>query len=135
MNVKYTNSFQENVLGTVEARFKLDASGAPLWDEDEDGRCYFIDLRLKSPNSDKIDKVTYVLNPSYTVPSRFSSDRDNDFVQEISAFGDYVVTINVQAGKHLYVEKAWLSALLKDGHGEEVDTGPIRDAIAAIKRG
>jgi hypothetical protein len=134
--VKYTESYEENVEGTVEARFKLDANHAPLLDQyqDDDKRYYVIELRLKSPKRDQIEKVTYVLDSSYTVPMRFSRDRDDDFVQEIIAFRNFVLTINIHMGAHLDVQQAWLSALLEDGHGAEAKSGPIREAIDDIKR-
>jgi hypothetical protein len=131
--VQYTRAFLEDVQGTLKARFRLDARGEPLWDEDEEGYYYFIQLRLESPNRVKIDKVTYVLDSTYYDPVRVSKDRDNDFAEEISSYGDYVLTVRVQMGKHLYVQEAWLSTLLEAGHAGEADTGPIRDAIEDIK--
>ena len=131
--VQLTESFRVNVQGTLDARFQLDADGRPVQEEDDEGHFYFINLRLKSPQRNKIDKVTYLLDASYTVSSRFSKDGDTDFLAEITAYGDYVLTVKIQMGKHLYVEKAWLSALLEAGHAGEAVTGPIRDAIDDIK--
>ncbi len=134
--LRHTRAFANNVKGALEARFRLDAAGAPLFepdDEDPELRHYTIDLRLESPIAEDIESVTYFMeDETYADPLRVSDDRDNDFTEEISSYGDLEVEVTVQVGAHVYKQRAWLSNLLQAGH--EGDASPaILDAIERIK--
>ena len=132
--INSTRAFSDNVKGQLKARFRLDADGQPLYEDDDDGlRHYTIDLTLESPAAPDIDSVTYYMDDeTYWDPVAVSNDRDNDFTEEISSYGDFEVEVTVQMRKHAYKQRAWLSSLLEAGHAG--DTSPaIREAINRIK--
>jgi len=132
--IDYTRAFAKNVKGELGARFRLDPDGNPLYEDDDDGlRHYTIDLSLVSPMAQEIDSVTYFMDDeTYWDPEAVSNDRDNDFTEEISSYGDFEVEVTVQIGKNAYKQRAWLSTLLEAGH--KADSSPaIRNAINRLK--
>ena len=118
--IDYTRAFIAHVNGELKARFRLDARGRPIYEQDEDDpdlRHYTIELSLESPIAPEIDTVTYYLDDeTYRDPVAVSNDRANEFTAEISSYGDFEVEVTVQIGKHAYKQRAWLSSLLEAGH-------------------
>lgn len=134
MSITYARSFRESVGEGLTARFKLDANGGPLYEKDEEGtKHYFIELRLHSPRAQEIDKVSYLLGETYYDPIRNSKDRDNDFCEEITSYGNYPIKVKVQIGSHLYVQESWLSELLEAGYAAGGANEVIRQALRDIK--
>jgi hypothetical protein len=144
-NIDYNKSFAQHVRGRLQARFLLKA-GRPVYEKEgageEETRHYEIELSLVG-GAPEIDRVIYVLDSSYYDPVR-EADTPPDFKEEITSYGDYPVEAKVEMGKRVYVQKAWLSDLLLEGHREELDVEAkddkagrqaraIREAIAWIE--
>lgn len=135
--IKYARPFEENVLrgpgsaiGKWQALFRAGPYGHPSYEDDEDVRFYVVDITLHSPRASEIDSVEYRLDPTFYDPVRFSDDRDNDFSVELQTYGDFEVVVAVYKGKQKFIQKAYLSALLKNGYGSD----PPPDVKAAIQR-
>ena len=132
--IEYTRAFAENVKGHVYARFRLDPSGVPEFEEEADGlRHYTIDIYLHSPRVSEIEEVTYILDDTtYIDPVRKSKDRANDFHEEVWSYGEVPIIVRVKLGGQVYEQRVWLSHLLMNGHTANM-TPPIRSAIQTLK--
>lgn len=133
-NIIYSQAFARNVKAELRARFRPDSQGIPLHVADEEGLLHYtIELSLYSPSAREIDSVIYRLDDTYADPIAASNDRDNDFTEVISSYGDFEIDFSVQMGRHEYKQRAWLSSLLEEGHEGE-DSPSIRDAIKYIQK-
>jgi pYEATS domain-containing protein involved in immunity len=133
--IRYLPAFAENVAGRLYARFQLDQNDMPRSEEDDDGTTfYYIEMFLDSPNKAKITRVTYNLDASYYEPTRHVKNRDDNFREEITAYGDYLVKVEVHLGEQTIRQSALLSEMLEEGHKDDPDsTGAIRNAITYIR--
>ena len=133
--IKYTKNFTERVKGQLRAQFRPDAQGTPLFRTVEDGlKEYRINLSLSAITAPEIESVTYFLDDeTFWDPVAASNDRDNDFTQQISSYGDVLVkvTVRFEDGSKIKQE-AWLSNLLEAGHAGD-NSPAILNAIADIK--
>ncbi len=132
--IPYTKAFREKVQGRLTARFRVDAAGAPEFEEDPDGlRHYTIDVYLESPLADDIDGVEYLLIDNTSVdPRGYSADADNNFHEVIETYGDIPVEVTADIDSREYKQRAWLSNMLENGHSGETNPA-ILDAIRRIK--
>jgi hypothetical protein len=131
--IRYNEAFQANVKGTLCARFQLDSQGNPLSGDEDGTTFYFIELRLDSPDAEKIQKVTYLLDEaSYWEPERESKDWQQAFAEEITSYGDFLVRVEVQMRTGRYVQQALLSEMLEAGHANDANP-QIKQAIAYIR--
>jgi hypothetical protein len=132
--ITYTRPFAENVKGQLYARFRLDPEGIPEFQRDEDGlRHYTIDVYLHSPRANEIDEVKYIMDdPTYYDPVGYSTDKANDFREEIQSYGQVPVVVKVQIGNQVYEQRVWLSQMLENGHLKDTNPG-IQSAIQRIK--
>src|SRR5262249_20158344 len=94
---------------------------------------YFLELRLHSPHAEEIDKVTYLLDETYYDSVRNTQDRDNDFCEEITSYGNYPIRVKVQIGRQLFVQESWLSELLEAGYAGKGTSEAIGQALKDIK--
>lgn len=132
--IRYLPAFVENVAGRLYARFQLESDGTPRGDDDDGTTFYFIDLYLDSPNKGRITRVTYNLDSSYYEPVRHCKNRDQNFREEITAYGDYLVKVEVQMGERTIRQGALLSEMLEEGHKDDPDpTGAIAAAITYLR--
>lgn len=131
--IRYTPAFQENVAGTLRARFRLDGNGNPVSGVEDETTFYFIELSLDSPNARQIHKVAYLLDQAtYWEPERESNDWQHAFTEEITSYGDFLVRVEVKMPTGRFVQQALLSDMLEAGH--ENDLNPqIAQAIAYIR--
>jgi hypothetical protein len=131
--IRYNQRFRETVQGTLKAVFQLDGDGAPRFGKDGDTTFYYIKLMLDSPRADEIVSVTYNLDESYWVPERTVTNRRNSFAEEITAYGDFLVRVEVQmAENRTFTQQALLSELLEEGHRQDRSSA-IEEAIAQIR--
>lgn len=138
--IKYSGSFASNVLGRqgkLRARF-LSRDGAldhVTSGTDPNGKTfYWVELAVESPRRDEIEWVTYRLDPSsYYDPVRVTQNRTDHFGVAVACYGDYVLDIEVQIGPQSYIQRAWLSELLRVGHAEELAYPEIRQALDFIE--
>jgi len=133
--IKYTKNFSDKVKGQLRAQFRLDAHGAPLFRTVEDGlKEYRINLSLSDSTAPDIESVTYFLDDeTFWDPVAASNDRDNDFTQQISSYGNVLVKVTVWFDNGSKIkQEAWLSNLLEAGHAGD-DSPAIRNAIADIE--
>lgn len=134
--IAYTEPFQDRVRGRLKARFRLDAEGKPVNEphsEDRRLRVYTIDVFLDTPRAREIQGVRYYMDhPSYEDPEGYSDDRDNQFREEITSYGDVEIIVTVELPDHKYEQRAWLSNMLENGHAADM-TPAVRDAILRIK--
>jgi hypothetical protein len=134
--IAYTKPFQDGVQGQLKARFRVDASGEPMYETDEGDsrlRHYYIELFLASPRAKEIKGVTYYMDdPTYVNPKGYSADADNEFREEITSYGDVEVVVTVEMPDHRYEQRAWLSNMLENGHAGDSDPA-IREALRRIK--
>jgi hypothetical protein len=135
--VRYNKLFAEKVGGKVRARFRLE-EGEPFYeaDEDEEGnelRHYYIFVSLEAPKA-TVEQVTYnLLDETYEDPVAESDDPNDNFRTDITSYGDYPIRIEAQTGARVYVQKAKLSELLKDGHPDWNTHPKIREGIEFIE--
>jgi hypothetical protein len=133
--IKYTKNFTEKVKGELRAEFRLNAQGEPLFRTVGNGlKEYKIKLSLSAPTASEIESVTYFMDDeTFWDPVAASNDRDNDFTQQISSYGEVPVkvTVRFENGKKIKQE-AWLSNLLEAGHAGD-NSPAILNAIADIK--
>lgn len=131
--ISYDPPFDQNVQGRAYARFRLGPDGQPEYEEDRDGlRHYPISVYLHSPRAREIDEVTYIMDdPSYYDPIGRSTDRANDFREEIWSYGDVPVVVKVRIADDKYEQRAWLSQMLDNGHQKDTNMA-IRSAIQRI---
>jgi hypothetical protein len=91
-------------------------------------------LILKSANRKAINWVIYRLDESsYAEPVRPAENRKDDFRETISSYGDYLVTASVQIGPERFVQKAWLSELLRAGHETDLSSSSCSSIQQALQ--
>lgn len=134
--IDYNRAFKENVEGRLEARFRLDPDGEPMYEPDDDDkrrRHYMIDVFLVTPRAKEIKAVTFYMDdPSFGDPKGYSDDADNQFREEIASYGDVEIDVTVKMREHGYKQRAWLSNMLENGHAEDMNRA-IRAALERIK--
>lgn len=128
---RYSPAFESTVAGRLFARFQLEDDGSPSFDKEDGDLFYFIELFLNSPNRDRIADVTYHLDPSYYQPERRRKNRLQDFREVITAYGDFLVKVDIQVGSDRIRQTALLSDLLEEGHPSP--TPLIQQAIQYIR--
>jgi hypothetical protein len=131
--IDYTRPFTEHVRGTLYARFRLDADGAPMYEVWNGARLYTIDVYLHSPRPAEVEAVSYYFDDP-TAPGALgdSTDRDNDFLVTIESPGDALLRVQVRVGGRMYEQRAWLSQMLENGYPKEAAPA-IQSAILDIK--
>ncbi len=88
---------------------------------------------LETPRGREIRGVPYYLDdPSYVDPKGYSDDADNQFLEEITSYGNVEIVVTVEMDGHEYKQRAWLSHMLENGHADDM-TAPIRAAVQRIK--
>lgn len=127
--IEYNEFFADLVQGHLGVEFDL-VEGHPQFEERENLRHYRITISLKTPNRD-VTNVVYRLDPSYYNPVRESKDQDNDFKIHTTTFGDYYFDVDVQVGTQIVRQRALLSDLLKEAHGQS-DNPEIKEALQYI---
>ncbi len=134
--IGYNKPFRENVQGRLMARFRLDADGKPIYEihpDDRRLRVYTIELFLDTPQAQHIDGVDYFMDdPSFIDPEGSSKDRDNQFLEEITSYGDVEVVVTVHMGERAYEQRAWLSNMLENGHEDDM-TLATKSALERIR--
>jgi hypothetical protein len=134
--IDYTKPFREHVQGQLKARFRLDSEGEPMYEPHPDDRrlrVYTLDVFLDTPRASEIQGVSYYLDdPSFVDPEGYSDDADNQFREEITSYGDVEIVVTVEMDGHNYVQRAWLSNMLENGHADDM-TPPVRAALQHIK--
>ena len=131
--IDYARPFIERVKGTLYARFRLDASGAPQFEVWSGQALYAVDLYLLSPHASEISEVRYTLDdPQSSHPFGISSDRANDFRVSFETVGDEPLRVFVRIGADTYEQRVWLSQMLENGHARGL-TPEIRSALLDIR--
>lgn len=133
--IHYTKAFIDNVgAGTLCARFRLDSNGIPVSGVEDGTTFYFIVLTLESPHAEKVQKVTYFLDAAtYWEPERVSKNRRNQFAEEITSYGDFLVRVEVAMEGARFAQKALLSDMLTEGHKLDGSNPAIQNAIVYIR--
>jgi hypothetical protein len=134
--IAYTTPFKQNVQGRLLARFCLDAEGEPQYETDDDDprlRHYTIEVFLETPRAKEIKGVSYFLDdPSYIDPEGYSDDKDNEFREEITSYGDVEIEVTVEMPPQKLRQRAWLSNMLENGHATDMRRA-VRAALERIK--
>jgi hypothetical protein len=116
---------------TLKARLLLDHTGRPQFSDVGGKRHYWIALSVADAKA--ASSVTYKLHETFWDPVREAFDRDKDFAEQITTYGDFDVVASlsgsVDAGLTL---KGTLSALLSASHPEA--HGDVAAAIEDIAR-
>ena len=91
------------------------------------------DIRLFIENAPpETEKVVYELHETYIEPVNEVTDKSNNFELEITSYGDYVVNIEIHAGK-ISELNVWLTQALKNFYGKN-DDDKISRAIELLSR-
>lgn len=79
------------------------------------------DIRLFIENAPpETEKVVYELHETYIEPINEVTDKSSNFELEIASYGDYVVNIEIHAGK-ISEMNVWLTQALKNFYGTNAD--------------
>jgi hypothetical protein len=107
------------------AEFNADEQGKPL--SISDGSVEHFSIALKLTEIPKgVQRVTYLLHPTYHRPVRTVPARIPDFEEPITAYGDYEVTVKYEHDGTTQQLTRLLSAALEDG-----SAGATHQAVAA----
>ena len=80
-----------------------------------------------------MESVVYNLHATYDDPVVEADDPNESFTVEITSYGDFDIRVEAQAGSRVYVQRAALSDLLKEGHPDWKRNSAIKEAIDWIK--
>jgi hypothetical protein len=116
---------------TLIAKFLLDAKGTPIVAYAGDPLHYRIALRVSGAPEDAY-AVTYELHESYHEPVRESRRGTDDFVEEITSYGDFEVRAIVRGKRRSQMVVAELSDALGLGHAKDTSQA-IRAALSNIR--
>jgi hypothetical protein len=130
--IRYNKAFTEQVGGALNAQFQLDANKVPTRGEEDGTTFYFIRLNVIVPSGTDIDSVTYILDPSYWEPERESTERANNFAEDITSYGDFLVRVEVKKRSNRITQQALLSEMLEAGHPAP-RSAAIDDALDYIR--
>lgn len=83
----------------LTASFVLDANGKPKIQVSGRHKHYSIRLSVKNAPSDAY-AVTYILHPTYYDPVREVRDKDSDFTEELTSYGDYEIQAKVRSSEY-----------------------------------
>jgi len=100
------------------AKFVIDSSGFPKAGYGGPPIHYYIRLMVKDAPDDTY-AVTYELHETYYEPVRESRRSNEDFVEEITSYGDYLVRAIVRGKSQTQTLVAELSEALARGHLNE----------------
>lgn len=121
-------------LPRLRAEFKLGADGRPDFVEAGDLRHYRLRLMVEGAPEDTY-AVTYQLDPSYYETVRETRNRETDYAEELTSFGDYAVQARVRTRSGRSHLAAPLSRLLEETYSAASQrTGAIEEAIDYIRR-
>jgi hypothetical protein len=127
--------FQENVRGTLQAKFRCDDPEA-CTEDDGGGKRYIIDLFFvpDSGSAGKIEDVIFYLDDAYIDRVRLGQkNRDGSFEAVIESSGDFVITVEVLKDGKSYTQQMWLADMLEAGYADTIPSRPIQDAIRNIR--
>ena len=118
--------------GRLVARFVLDGNGRPEFTRDKNGRKHYdVDLVFEPARASNVEAATFFLDEStYHDPIRLV-DRDVNFTERISSYGDFPVIAKVETDDFPTLTGT-LHHLLRRGHPEAVQTPEIAAALADI---
>lgn len=107
------------------AEFNADEQGKPLSISDGSVEHFSIALKLTEVPKN-VQRVTYLLHPTYHRPTRTVPARIPDFEEPITAYGDYEVTVEYDQEGNTQKLTRLLSSALEDG-----SVGATNPAVAA----
>lgn len=113
------------------AKFVIDSSGIPKAGYSGPPIHYYIRLMVKDAPDDTY-AVTYELHETYYEPVRESRRSSEDFVEEITSYGDYLVRAIVRGKSQTQTLVAELSEALARGHLNEKSSA-IEKALNDIR--
>lgn len=113
------------------AKFALDSDGKPRFIERGGLKHYMIRLGVEGAPEDAY-AVTYKLDPSYYDSLREVRKAEDNFQEELTSYGDYVVQADVRSKERVEAIATNLSQALHRGH-QEASTPEIESAIKDIE--
>ena len=114
------------------AELDTDQAGRPLSIKAGGAEHFSIALKVKGA-SDNVQRVRYVLDPSYPNKVRTVPARIPEFEEPITSYGDYVIKVEYEEAGLTKSFTRLLSQALEDGLAES--TSPdVRSAIDQIKK-
>lgn len=123
--------FDKMTQGKVYAEFELD-NGKPRFEKSTYYHHYRINLSLKTENTN-VHRVIYTLDPSYYDPVRETTNAQANFKLNITTYGDYTFTVDVQVEGQIVRQRNLLSALLEEQYKEPREPA-TQEAIDYIKQ-
>ena len=112
---------------TIQAQFVLDGQGKPT--EAAPG-VYGIRLSIKGAPADAY-AVTYHLHPTYYDPVREGNDRETNFSEEITSYGNFDVTAKVRTKSGPSLLRRSLHDALCESHCQNLNP-KVQQALANI---
>lgn len=115
----------------IVAQFILDPNGVPIIKYKGKHTHYRMKLMIRDAPEDAY-AVTYELDETYYEPVRESRRRSEDFVENLTSYGDYTVRATVRGKQRTQTLVAKLSEALALGHAKNMSTA-IATAFDYIK--
>jgi hypothetical protein len=115
----------------IKAMFELDQLGRPEAIQRENHKHYRIRLHVENVPDDTY-AVTYLLHETYYEPVRESRDRNAQFAEDLTSYGDFTVQARVRSKEGVATIATPLSAALEAGHGANLPP-EIMSAISDIR--
>lgn len=113
---------------TLQAKFVFDREGRV--DTTKQGH-YKIEISVKNAPEDAY-AVTYRLHPSYFDPIREAMNKEDSFMEEITSYGDYLITARVRTKSFPVVVQRSLYEALAESHNHNLNSNVSR-ALEDIK--
>ena len=123
--------FDRRVQGKIRAEIALDQNKKPVSLPGKTLNHYKVRLYLET-NNPAVQSVTYKLDPTYYDPVRESNDSSQQFLIELTTYGDYPVTVDAQVDGEIVRKVVPLSQLLEETYENSTDPD-ILNALNAIK--
>jgi hypothetical protein len=130
---KTTSVAKRKVAGKLLATFEMNGD-RPDYDDVNGVKHYWINIRFEPTEKDSVDRVTFTLDENTYEDPIIVADREMDFTDTISSYGDYFVTAKIESQDEFFSAGAWLSDMLKAGYPDAEPSAPIGLAIADIEQ-
>nr|VFK21206.1 MAG: hypothetical protein BECKLPF1236A_GA0070988_102923 [Candidatus Kentron sp. LPFa]VFK23598.1 MAG: hypothetical protein BECKLPF1236C_GA0070990_1000633 [Candidatus Kentron sp. LPFa] len=115
----------------IEASFILDNDGKPKRKLSEKHKHYEVQLSVKDVPGDTY-AVTYFLHPTYYNSVREVRDRDSNFAEDLTSYGDYEIQAKIRSSEYPLPLRRNLYEALAETYTGNTDTG-ILQALTDIK--
>jgi len=116
----------------ITANFILDSEGNPKAIQSGEVKHYQIQIQVENAPQDTY-AVTYELHPTYYEPVRESIQREENFAEKLTSYGDYLIRAKVRSKTGTQTVVTPLSTALTLGH-PSAPSSPIGEALEHIRK-